>query len=290
MSISRTTNWVEVTPKSIRLRKTVLDPNDRKRAPSGPGWRRGSRSPARRQRDPPPIEQFAGPGAQHRKSPMPLPAAPPIPTPRGIGVDEKIADAAVHTAAIVAGLVAFPVLFHKVTLYGRWGDGLAMGVYATAFFLLFVCSCAYNLAPPSPAKGLLRRFDHAAIFLMIAGTYTALLSQVPASHWAFGLEAFVWVGALAGAAIKLLLPDRFDRVTIFVYLALGWAALPMVVPLVRTLPFEAFTLVVAGGVLYSVGIAFHLWESLRFQTAIWHAFVAAAAGCQFAGVLTAVGR
>jgi hemolysin III len=221
---------------------------------------------------------------------MPLPAAHPIPTPRGIGVDEKIADAAVHTAAIVAGLVAFPVLFHKVTLYGRWGDGLAMGVYATAFFLLFVCSCAYNLAPPSSAKGLLRRFDHAAIFLMIAGTYTALLSQVPASHWAFGLEAFVWVGALAGAAIKLLLPDRFDRVTIFVYLALGWAALPMVVPLVRTLPFEAFTLVVAGGALYSVGVAFHLWESLRFQTAIWHAFVAAAAACQFAGVLTAVGR
>jgi hemolysin III len=221
---------------------------------------------------------------------MSPPASHPVLTSRGIGVDEKIADAAIHLAAIVGGLVAFPVLFHKVSLYGRSGSGLAIGVYAAAFFLLFVASCAYNLAPPSSAKGLLRRADHVAIFLMIAGTYTALLSEIPASPWVFGLAAFVWAGALAGAAIKLLLPDRFDRATIFVYLALGWAALPMLAPLLRTLPSEAFTLVAVGGALYSVGVAFHLWESLRFQTAIWHAFVAAAAGCQFAGVLTAVGR
>ena len=214
----------------------------------------------------------------------------PILTTRGIGVDEKIADAAVHLAAIVAGLVAFPVLFHKVALYGRSGGGLAIGVYAAAFFLLFVASCAYNLAPASPAKGLLRRADHVAIFLMIAGTYTALLSDIPPSRWTFGLAAFVWAGALAGAAIKLVLPNRFDRATILVYLALGWAALPMLAPLVRTLPSEAFTLIAVGGALYSIGVAFHLWESLRFQTAIWHAFVAAAAGCQFAAVLTAVGR
>jgi hemolysin III len=210
--------------------------------------------------------------------------------PRGIGLDEKIADAAVHVAAVAGGLGAFPILFHKVALYGRSGSGLAIGVYAAAFFLMFVASCAYNLAPPSPAKALLRRADHVAIFLMIAGTYTALLSDIPASPWVFGLAVFVWAGALTGAAIKLLLPHRFDRATVFVYLALGWAVLPMLAPLARTLPSEAFTLVAVGGALYSVGIAFHLWESLRFQTAIWHAFVAAAAGCQFAGVLTAVGR
>ena len=186
--------------------------------------------------------------------------------------------------------MAFPVLFHKVALYGRSGSSLAVGVYAAAFFLLFVASCAYNLAPPSRAKGLLRRADHVAIFLMIAGTYSALLSDIPPSPWTFGLAAFVWAGALAGAAIKLVLPHRFDRATILVYLALGWAALPMLAPLVRTLPSETFTLIAVGGALYSAGVAFHLWESLRFQTAIWHAFVVAAAGCQFAGVLTAVGR
>ena len=145
---------------------------------------------------------------------MTRPVWHPVPTPRGIGVDEKIADAFVHLAAIVAGLVAFPVLFHKVALYGRSGGGLAIGVYAGAFFLLFVCSCAYNLAPPSRAKGLLRRADHVAIFLMIAGTYTALLSDIPASPWVLRLAAFVWAGALAGAAIKLFLPHRFDRATL----------------------------------------------------------------------------
>src|SRR5271163_1619801 len=109
------------------------------------------------------------------------PISRPIVTPRGIGIDEKIVDAAVHLAAIVGGLVAFPVLFHKVALYGRSGSSLAIGVYAAAFFLLFAASCAYNLAPPSRAKGLLRRADHVAIFLMIAGTYTALLSDIPPS-------------------------------------------------------------------------------------------------------------
>jgi len=214
----------------------------------------------------------------------------PTVMPRGIGVDEKIVDAAVHLAAIVAGLIAFPVLFHKVALYGRSGSSLAVGVYAAAFFLLFVASCAYNLAPPSPAKGLLRRADHVAIFLMIAGTYTALLSQAQPSPWAIALLAFVWTAALAGAAIKLVFPGRLDRFSVPLYLSLGWAALPAIKPLVLSLPFETTALTLGGGALYSVGVAFFVWESLRFQTAIWHGFVTAAAACHFAGVFATIGR
>ena len=97
---------------------------------------------------------------------------------------ELIADGFVHAAAIVAGVIAFSVLFQKVAMRGAYGDGLAMAVYAAGFFLLFGFSCAYNMAPPSPAKAILRRFDHASIYLMIGGTYTALLSQAPPrSRW-----------------------------------------------------------------------------------------------------------
>jgi hemolysin III len=203
---------------------------------------------------------------------------------------EKIADAAVHLAAIVAGVIAFSVLFQKIAQAGRWSDGLAMFVYAAGFFLMFGFSCAYNAAPPSRLKDLLHRFDHAAIYMMIAGTYTALLSQTPGALWATVLLAFVWTAALAGAAFKLAFPGRLDRVAPWLYLALGWAALPAIRQLYLSLPVESLILTLCGGVLYSIGVAFHIWESLRFQTAIWHGFVAAAAACQFAGVMAAIGR
>ena len=129
-------------------------------------------------------------------SPAPYPAL----AHRDYSNGELIADAAVHAAAIVAGVIGFSVLFQKIAAHGALGDGVAMAVYAAGFFLLFGFSCAYNMAPPSPAKWLLRRFDHASIYLMIGGTYTALLSQAPVSLWAIALVTFVWTGALAGRA------------------------------------------------------------------------------------------
>src|SRR5271166_7188355 len=101
----------------------------------------------------------------------------PASTGRPYSHGELIADAAVHAAAIVAGVIGFSVLFEKIAAHGAFGDAVAMTIYAAGFFLLFGFSCAYNMAPESPAKSLLRRCDHAAIYLMIAGTYTALLSQ-----------------------------------------------------------------------------------------------------------------
>ena len=203
---------------------------------------------------------------------------------------ELIADGAVHGAAIVAGVIGFSMLFQKIAMRGDVGDGVAMAVYAAGFFLLFGFSCAYNMAPPSPAKTILRRFDHASIYLMIGGTYTALLSQARASLSVVALAAMIWLAALAGASVKLFLPGRFDRFSVRLYLALGWSAVFAIKPLVSALPVGALAFIIAGGVIYSVGVAFYLWENLKFQKAIWHACVAAAAACQFAGVLQAIGR
>ena len=220
---------------------------------------------------------------------MSSPAAPSR-TLRDYSHGELIADGAVHAAAIVAGVIAFSVLFEKVAMRGAVGDGLAMAVYAAGFFLLFGFSCAYNMTPPSPAKAILRRFDHASIYLMIGGTYTALLSQARASLWIVALAAAVWIAAIAGASLKLFLPGRFDRFAVRLYLLLGWSAIFAAKPLIAALPIDTLALTVAGGLIYSAGVAFYLWESLKFQTAIWHACVTAAAACQFAGVLQAVGR
>jgi len=218
------------------------------------------------------------------------PAAQPLPSFRDYSHGEIVADGAVHAAAMVAGVIGFSVLFQKVALRGATSDGVAMAIYAAGFFLLFGFSCAYNMTPPSRAKWLLRRFDHASIYLMIGGTYTALLSQAYFAFWTIALSATVWTGALGGASLKLFLPGRFDRAAIGVYLVLGWSALIAVKPLVSALPPQTLAFVAMGGVLYSIGVAFHLWESLKYQNAIWHSCVTAAAACHFAGVFQAVGR
>ena len=225
---------------------------------------------------------------------MPHPARHSLPpdhpriAKRLYGADELIADGVVHAAAIVAGLIAFAVLFARIAQSGDASNGLAIAVYAAGFFLLFGFSCAYNMTPPSPLKWLLRRFDHAAIYLMIAGTYTALLAQLPNRSLAWTLAGIVWVGALLGIGLKLFWPGRFDRASIIFYLALGWVAVFAVRPLIAALPGSTMLLIVIGGVLYSVGVIFYRWHALKYQNAIWHGFVLAAAGCHYAGIAQAI--
>ncbi|TBW40641.1 hemolysin III family protein [Siculibacillus lacustris] len=205
-------------------------------------------------------------------------------------VGEIVADAFVHAIAIMAGMVAISVLFTAVVRRGDLGEALAVGVYAAGFFTLFGCSAAYNLAPPSPVKGLLRRLDHSSIYLMIAGTYTPLLTQFRDPVWAWSLAAVVWIGALAGIAVKIGLPRRYDRISIAAYVALGWVVVFAIGPLVEALPVPSLILIAVGGLFYTSGIVFHLWRSLKFQNAIWHLFVTVAAGCQFAGIAVSLGR
>ena len=209
---------------------------------------------------------------------------------RPYSVAEIFADGVVHTAALIAGAAGFALLFALAPVQGGAAEYAALIVYAVCFFLMFGFSFAYNMVPDSSVKRWLRRCDHSGIYLMIAGTYTALLSQIPDSLWAAALAAFVWSGALVGVALALFLPGRFDRVAVGVYLALGWSAIVAIKPLVAALPAETLAFVVLGGLIYSIGVAFHLWHSLKFQNAIWHACVAVAAGCHFAGIVQALGR
>jgi hemolysin III len=203
---------------------------------------------------------------------------------------ELIADGVVHAVAIVAGVIAFAVLFVRIALHGDASDALAVSVYAGSFFLLFGFSCAYNLTPPSDLKALLRRFDHAAIYLMISGTYTAILSQLPNGALAWTLALFIWAVALAGAALEVLRPGKFERGSLFVYLGLGWTGILAANPLEAALPPQTINLIFAGGLFYTFGVPFHLWNSLKFQNAIWHCFVTIAAGCQYAGIAETIGR
>jgi len=143
------------------------------------------------------------------------------------------------------------------------------------------------LWPISPIKWWLRRLDHSAIYLLIAATYTAFILPMHGTAPAV-LLVTIWLAALAGITIKIVWPGRFDRTSIGLYLAMGWSCLFAIQPIIAALTPGTLWLIAAGGALYSIGVIFHVWRSLRFQNAIWHGFVLAAASCHYAAVLTSL--
>jgi hemolysin III len=201
---------------------------------------------------------------------------------------ERIADACVHGLGVVAGAAGALVLLVAACKAG--GPRLFIGVlvYAVGLLGMLGCSALYNLTPPSALKHRLRRFDHAAIFTMIAGSYTPFLLDRVGGPLGLGFLAFVWFAALGGAVLAIAAPDRLRPVQVAAYLALGWCVLAASARLVDALARPALALLIVGGLLYSLGVVFHLWERLRYHNAIWHALVLIAAGCHYAAVLLGV--
>ncbi len=188
------------------------------------------------------------------------------------------ADALVHGAGIVAALAG------SIILLAHAGVSWVLASYLFGLVAMMIFSAAYNLTPPSHLKWLLRRFDHSAIYVLIAGTYTPLLPYLPDATQGWTLGLVTWLGAAFGVLVKFLFPGRFDRLAILVYLALGWVGVTAAGTFTQVLPPPVMNLIVAGGLLYTAGVIFYIWERLKFHNAIWHGFVAAAAACHFAAI------
>ena len=219
---------------------------------------------------------------------MLLPADHPRLKKRPFSEGELIADGLVHAIAILAAIVGLAVLIMLVALKRSGVEVTATIVYGFGLLAMLGFSCAYNLVPASNLKWILRRFDHSSIYLLIAGTYTPLITQFDDGFWAWTLAIVVWTGAFIGIVVKLALPGRFDRLSIIAYVALGCTVLFAIGPMWRSLPPLAFWLVMIGGGLYISGIAFYLWKSLKFHNAIWHGFVVSAVFCHFAAITNAM--
>ena len=204
---------------------------------------------------------------------------------RALTRGERVADGVIHVIGITAGLVGGAILVVAAATRGSPLELAALATYAGGLLAMLGCSAAYQIWRSSRRRDLLRCFDHSAIFLMIAGTYTPFTLLRTRPFWDVTLTGLVWSIAAAGIALRLLRPGLFDRVSIGFYLALGWAGLVAIAPLVPFVQVSTLVLLGAGGLLYTAGVAFHLWERLPFQNAIWHAFVLVAAGVHYAAVL-----
>lgn len=162
---------------------------------------------------------------------------------------ERIADGIIHAVGLALAIGACAAL---VTLALPGADALrtfALAIYAAGLVTMLGCSAAYNLAPAGDWKGVFRRLDHAAIFLMIAGTYTPFTLVAIGGAWGWSLFGVVWTVAAAGAVLKLVWPYRLERVSIAIYLMLGWVILIAIGPMFAKMSLPAIALLAAGGLL-----------------------------------------
>lgn len=198
----------------------------------------------------------------------------------------KCADLVVHVVGLTLALVGGVVLLALSVGAGRISTIVGCSIYAAGVVAMLAFSTAYNFAP-ARRRPLLRRLDHAGIFLMIAGSYTPFTLSLPGA-WAWGMTAAVWSIATLGALGKLFLAGLDRKFWVGVYLALGWLVVIALGPMIDNLAWYALALLASGGVLYSTGVVFYVNKRLKFSRAIWHGHVVAAAAAHWAAVLLGV--
>ncbi len=198
---------------------------------------------------------------------------------------ETIADGIVHSAGLAFALPGTGIL---LMLPGH--DGLtltAAAVYGASMIAAFSASAVYHLSPAERTRSLLNRIDHAAIYFKIAGTYTPLVVLI-GSGFAYGILGLVWTLALGGAVAKLRGWSTQARASLPLYLAMGWLSVLLIRPLWMRLPGTAMALIVAGGLIYSLGTIIYARTHLPYQNAIWHCFVLVASICFFAAIALSI--
>jgi len=200
---------------------------------------------------------------------------------------ERAADAVVHTVSLCFALGAAAFLLIAATGRVPAAKFAGAAVYCLGLILMFAASAAYNLVSRRHIKEILRRLDHAAIFVMIAGSYTPFALAVGGTAGQSMLIA-VWAIAFIGVVIKLRFPRRLDKLSVLLYLGQGWIVLLAIEPLTAALPNSVLHLLLAGGIVYTLGVPFHLMEWMRFHNVVWHMFVLGGAACQFVAIERAV--
>lgn len=202
---------------------------------------------------------------------------------------ELLADRVIHHVGVAAGVAGALVLIALVAVRSHWAELGPVLAYSAGLVAMLSFSAAYNLNHLGPHRILLRRLDHAAIFLMIAGTYTPFTVNGLTGAWSIAMLALVWTLAAAGIAVKLFGPvHRSTFYSAILYLAFGWIGLIAIRPFLDGLSVPVLTLLGVGALFYSVGVVFHALQRMPYQNAIWHGFVLAGAATHFAAVVGVV--
>ncbi|MGR5321454.1 PAQR family membrane homeostasis protein TrhA [Vibrio sp. DNB22_19_1] len=195
---------------------------------------------------------------------------------------EEFANAITHGIGMIFGIVGLVLLLIKAV--DHQADTLtitSMAIYGSSMIVLFLASTLYHAISYPKAKRWLKTFDHCAIYLLIAGSYTPFLLVSLRTPLAIGLMIVIWSIALAGIIMKIAFVYRFKKLSLMTYLVMGWLSLIVIYQLAINLDTGGLTLLAAGGLVYSIGVIFYVAKWVPFNHAIWHGFVLAGCVCHF---------
>jgi len=210
----------------------------------------------------------------------------PSPTPQAIR--EEFANALTHGLGATAALAGGAVLVALAAAYGDAWQLAGAIVFGVCLLLLYIASTLYHATRHPVAKARLKVFDHCAIYLLIAGTYTPFTLVGLRGSLGWWLFAAIWMLAVAGIVFKLFFTGRFKLLSTIIYVAMGWLVLTAIVPVFRTLDGWTFGWLLAGGACYTLGTFFYHRPSMRYSHAVWHMFVIAGSVCHYVSVMAQV--
>jgi len=198
---------------------------------------------------------------------------------------EEIANSISHGLGLLLALVALPILVLTAIEAGSVRFLVGVSVFGGTMVLLYLASTLYHSITHETAKQIFRVFDHTAIFLLIAGSYTPFSLGVLRGPWGWSMLAIVWTLAIIGITLKINRRTRHSRISIVLYVIMGWLAVIAIKPIVMLIPLPGILLIFAGGVAYTGGLAFFAAQRIRYNHFIWHLFVIAGTTCHFFAVL-----
>jgi hemolysin III len=198
---------------------------------------------------------------------------------------EEVANSISHGVGFAAAIAAIPILVVSASRHGTTANIVGGAIFGSTMALLYLSSTLYHAVSPGRAKQVLRRLDHGAIFLLIAGTYTPFTLGVLGGPWGWSLFGVVWGIAVLGVLVKLIGGPRYPRISSFMYVAMGWMVLIAIKPLTENLAGWGLGLLILGGVAYTGGVFFYLAKKIPYAHFIWHLFVLAGTTFHFFAVL-----
>ncbi len=209
----------------------------------------------------------------------------PVAAPPHYSFGEEVANSLTHGIGIILSIAGLAVLSAFAARNGHAEHVVASAIFGATLILCYTTSTLYHSIPIERIRHTLRALDHSAIFLLIAGTYTPFMLISLAGTLGWSILAAIWSLAVFGIVLRLALKGRYHGLVVATYIAMGWAVIAAIQPLIDNLGRGGLILLVAGGLAYTLGVVFYKWRSLPYNHAIWHGFVLAGSACHFFAVL-----
>jgi hemolysin III len=194
---------------------------------------------------------------------------------------EEVANAITHGIGAFLSIVALVILVVSASIYGNTWQIVSAAIYGFSMVFLYTMSTLYHSIRGGKFKDILNQFDHSAIFLLIAGTYTPITLVGLQGAWGWSIFGVIWALALAGIVCKVFFMEQTFKFSSFFYLAMGWMFLVAIKPMIDRLPSASLYWLLAGGFFYSVGVVFYLWRNKKFMHSVFHLFVLGGTVCHF---------